>query len=104
MVLGNLLDAAGEFAHGGHDLSPGSIGRHTKGGFAVESVDRVWVVTDEDGGHLRTMPIDKFVGGVAYSLAMEEKIAPEEATAERVSILCDYITKLIYDNTVFAWS
>jgi hypothetical protein len=95
MALGNLNEAAQEFVHSGYDLSPASIGRHTDGAFAIESTQRVWLVTDAQRGELRTMSIETFIGGVAYSLAEREEIDPKEVSLARVHGLCARIHALL---------
>jgi hypothetical protein len=91
ITTNELLRAADHFVRSGYDITPSGNHRSTVGAFVFDG-NIVWAVNKDR--HIRTMPLETFVGGVAYALAVEEKILTEEASPENVDELCSYITAL----------
>ena len=87
---------AQEFFDGSKPLSPGDDRR--AGDYKITSPNAVWVVEADELCAHKEERLPRFVGGVAYALAVSGEVASETVTPETVSAVCDELERLACIN------
>ncbi|HSX44471.1 MAG TPA: hypothetical protein VLE69_04245 [Candidatus Saccharimonadales bacterium] len=67
------------------------------GDYVIKSPNEIWHL-ESDGLACKEDRLSRFVGGVAYALAVSGEVAPETVTSATVSAVCDELERVICIN------